>query len=604
MQKKVFLILTPFILLAVMLVSSIYAQGGAAKTGSVITRQQADTIMLMTARENPQYDICFVVDVSGSMNPILDKLKQMAERVIDYADTNDTLILIKFDDSVREPLIQTVKSPRDKDMFKDWVRKVQPTRGFGTDINAAYYKALRTLIQLNEGRKAKKEPMRIQYLVFVSDGDDIPPALSPFRNTGSKENMELDLLIRKAGSEKLINILPLGMAFKGYRPDVKVYNAGHVPPPANIDPAELQKLDDQLKIAMNRIITNISATGSPVPKSDYLPLIKQLSDKVKLVKSSETKGNEKNTWTINYTLESDFQAVSIDNIQAYANFSNTSGELQAVVQPATITSSRVSPGGKCGIEIEIKYPQNWSFDDKKCSGNVDLTVNGDMMIEVEEEVQPSPTPRASLTIPTSSPSATPAAVVATGSVSPSPAASASPAVKTKKVQYRYPFAELRAKDTFNKTIPPEKALFLYAGLGILSAILIPFLLVYNIIVPITVTLKQGEKARAFRLAHGGKITIGGKSDFSLEGSDSEIAEIQRRFRRFILMEKQQGIIPESYNVKGDRIPLKLSEGFSLNVGGSYLEFEFLPGNQEYAEEKEQYQEPDSQDFSDDQDFKF
>ncbi|MCE1248037.1 MAG: VWA domain-containing protein [Firmicutes bacterium] len=596
MRKKAFLILIPFLILAVIFASRIFAGSSAKPGGATITRQQADTIMIMTARENPQYDICFVVDVSGSMNPVLEKLKQMAERVLDYADTNDTLILIKFDDSVREPLIQTIKNPRDKDMFKSWVRKVDTTRGFGTDINAAYGKALKTLIGLNEGRKTRKEPMRIQYLVFVSDGDDIPPAHSPFRNPGSKESLELDQYIKKAGTEKLINILPLGMAFKGYKPDVKVYNADHVPPPANIDPAELQKLDDQLKIAMNRIITNISSTGSPVPKSDYLPLINQLSDKVKLTKSSETKGNEKNTWILNYTLESDFQAVSIDNIQAYANFTNTSGELQAVMEPVRVTSSRIDPGGKCGIEVEVKYPQNWSFEEKKCSGKVDVAVTGDMMIEVDEEIQPSPSPRASISIPTDTPTPTPS--------SGTPDPNATPAVKTKKVQYRFPFNELKTDDVFSKNVPVEKALFLYAGLGILSLILIPFLLVYNIIVPITVTLKQGDKAMAFRLAHGGKITIGGHSDFTVDGCNNEAAEIHRRFRRFILVEKEKGIIPESYNTKGDRIPLKLSEGFSLNLAGSYIEFEFLPGNQEYAQEKEQFGEPESQDFSDDQDFKF
>ena len=69
------------------------------------------------------------------------------------------------------------------------------------------------------------------------------------------------------------------------------------------------------------------------------------------------------------------------------------------------------------------------------------------------------------------------------------------------------------------------------------------------------TLKTGDKSRAYKLSHKGKITIGGQSDFVVEGCNDEIAEIQRKFRRFILLEKISGIIPTSLNPTGGKIPL-------------------------------------------------
>lgn len=569
--------------------------GVMSQSEPTITESQRDTLLLMTARENPNFDICFVIDISGSMKGMLEHLKMMSEKALDlFARPGDTVILVKFDHFTRQPLIQKLEQPRDLDLFRGWIRKIETTQGFGTDIRSAYSQALSVLGDLNEARRKKGEPLRIQHIIFVSDGDDIPPALSPFRNPNSKESVQLEALITRAEKEKFINIIPLGMKFKGYKPEIKTYQPGHVPDTSKIDDPEVKKFIEQMKDILQRSPTGgIAASTRKIPQKDYRFYIDWLSDKVSLVKASQTRGSEKNSWVYSFTLKSGFRFVDLSNVTATANYTNATGKLKGRISSGPkVTSTRVKPGDRSVIEVTVQYPQNWSFKSTRSSGNLHLTVSGDMQVELDEEAQPSPSPR-----PTAFPTAFPAA---SSTASPS----ASPAVKTKKVAYTFPFNTCEIDQGVDVTIPVEKTLYLYSGLGILALILIPFLLVYNILVPITVTLKTDKKARAFRLAHKGRITIGGAADFEVDGCSGEVAEIQRRFRRFVLVEKEQGVIPPTLQPKGGTLSLKLGEGFGLNLGGSYAEFEFLPGNQEYAEEKADEADYDSAEDTYEEDFKF
>lgn len=604
MKIKVFRILIAFLILANFIVACpVFAQD------ETITERQKDTLLLMTGKENSNYDICIVIDISGSMGKVIEKFKIWAEKVVESAIKGDTLILVRFDHYPRQPLIQEVTNDRDKELFMGWLRKIETTQGFGTDIRASYLQALTVLNEMNEGRKKKGEPIRLQYIVFVSDGDDIPPAQSPFRNPGSPESLKLEDLVNNAKKEKLINILPIGMEFQGYKPMIKTYDPGHIPDKTHIDDPELQKFLLQMKDVLKRSPSGtISSSTEKVPKKDYQFNIDWLSDKITLRKVSETRGEGKNTRIINFALTSSMKSTEIDNISATATYTNTSGELKGrILKGPRVLSTSLKPRERTQIEVVVEFPQNWSFKDRKSSGTVHLTVNGDMKVTVEEEIQPSaaPTPRPSITLPP------PASISPTPAMSstPAPASSLSPSpgVSTKKTDLTFPFNTKNTDEGITYAIPVEKTLYLYAGLGLIAVVLIPLMFIYSVLVPITVTLKMGEKARVFRLAHGGGITIGGNSDFPVEGCNEPVAEIKRKFRKFVLLETVAGTFPDSEKNKQGKISLKMSEGFALNVGGSYREFEFLPGNQEFAMEEETGgAAPSDQDDGDfgNEDFKF
>ena len=600
-RKALHIIIALLVLMNCISTCTLYAQD------ETITERQKDTLLLMTGKENSNYDICIVIDISGSMGKVIDKFKIWAEKVVESAIKGDTMILVRFDHYPRKPLIQEITNDRDKDLFMGWLRKIETTQGFGTDIRASYLQALTVLNEMNEGRKKKGEPIRLQYIVFVSDGDDIPPAQSPFRNPGSPESLKLEDLINNARKEKLINILPIGMEFQGYKPVIKTFDPSYVPDKTRINDPELQKFLLQMKDVLKRSPSgSVGSSTEKVPKKDYQFNIDWLSDKITLTKVSETRGEGKNTRIINFALMSNMKSTEISNITATATYTNTSGELKGrIIKGPRVLSTSLKPRERAQIEVVVEFPQNWSFKDRKSSGMVHLTVSGDMKVTVEEEVQPSSaaTPRPSITLPaTGSISPTPT-VIST----PAPVVSSSPGIATKKTDLTYPFNTKNVEEAISYGIPVEKTLYLYAGLGLIAVVLIPLMFIYSVLVPITITLKMGEKAHVFRLAHGGSITIGGNSDFPVEGCSEPVAEIRRKFRQFVLLETVPGTFPESEKHKQGKMSLKMSEGFALNAGGSYREFEFLPGNQEFVMEEESgsstISDQDDGDFGN-EDFKF
>lgn len=588
MKKKLL-----FIILSILLsVSAIFVSINAG-TVDTITSRQRDTLLLMTARENPNYDLCLVVDISGSMAGVLKDLKLRAERAVDYARQGDTIILINFDHETKKPQIKTIKEQEDRDEVKKWIRDIQTTHGWGTDVKMAYFTTLSVLEKLNEERKKKKQPLRIQQVIFVSDGDNVyaEDSKSPFKDPKSKKYRKYLELINKARKQKLIQIIPLGMKFDGYRPEL---TRDYIPDATGKVNADFKKFDRQMKRFTNRKPwSSPTANDQKIPKKNYQPYINWLSNKVKLEKTSETKSEEKNTRVYNYSLIPDFKSVEISNITANASFINKTGKLKGRITRTRVTTPDVKPGGRAQISVTVQFPQNWSFKEKKSTGALHLDVSGDMKVEVEEEVHPSPTPR---------PTSLSVIMTSTPTPSPTPSPTGSPKIKIRMVDYTYPFNSVERDDPTNITIPVEKSLYLYSGLGILAIFFFPLMLMYSVLVPITVTLKMGEKAVAYRLAHGGKISIGGGADFLVEGVDEQVAEIQRRFRRFVLIETIDGTFPESQKQKGGEILIRLGAGFSLNMAGEYREFEFLPGNREFTEEHEEYYEPD-EDFTGD-DFMF
>jgi hypothetical protein len=245
--------------------------------------------------------------------------------------------------------------------------------------------------------------------------------------------------------------------------------------------------------------------------------------------------------------------------------------------------------------MEVLFPQNWSFNKVESTGLLYLSVAGDMILDFSKSV-PVPvvsplataSPGSGTPAPGQNPSSSP--LITPGSTS-SPVISPSPK-PVKNVILSYPINPITREESVTTEIPPEKLLYFITALGILTVILIPAAFVYQVLVPISVTLKLGDKSRAFRLSNGGKISIGGLSDFEVPGVDHTVAEIQRRFRRFVLHQKEEGIIPKTSSQDSNQICLKLGEGFSLNISGTYHEFEFLPGNREFEEEIPQHDNHD------------
>jgi hypothetical protein len=395
-------------------------------------------------------------------------------------------------------------------------------------------------------------------------------------------------MIDKAGKEQLINLIPVGMSFKGYVPSYVRFDPGQEPPSARMEDPEIRRFVDQLKSVLNRqpMMAMGPDTGK-VPRKDYQFYIDWLSGRLELKKLSVTQGSEKHSLIYRYQVKSNFQALKAENLSVSASYVHKGGRLEGQVVETVISSRSLEPGGKAFVDVTVKFPLNWKLKKEKSDGILKLTLTGDM------KAGRGPSPAAGAA-PSPSPADTPL---------PSPAgAGASPVPD----EFYFPFNTCERADPVTIDIPVARALYWYAALGILALIFFPASFLYQIVVPITVTLKMEDKARSFALAHKNRITIGGKSDFTIPGCDGDVAEIQRRFRQFVLVAKAENAIPGSFNPRDGKIPLKLGDGFSLNAGGSYKEFEFLPGNREFADGEGDYS-PDAQEVDSEEDlgeFKF
>jgi hypothetical protein len=543
--------------LVAFLLGAANAQGPPA--GGTLTARERDILMLMTARENPNYDLALVMDVSGSMSKVLDQWKERAAKLVDFATPGDNLILIEFDSKPRRPFVKEVREERDKETFKNKVRNVRTTKGYGTDIHAGYLEALRILAALNEARMKSRQPVRLQQVVFVSDGDEVLPDESPFNNPASTDSQDFEMLVRRAEQERRINLIPIGLTLHGYR----------LPPPKKRVEGQQEKdfsdkvnkdLEDFVKrlvTILNRVPAVASAQdASTFPRSDYQFYINWLSDKVKVEKTSEREGANKRSHIVSFEVKSEFREVALVNLSVDAQYSGT-GQGRIVSSPR-LTDTRIEPGRTAVVEVEVDFPKNNSFGTKKYAGDVTLTVRGDMEISVlEGEQKPVPGTPPALPTPT-----------------------ASPTPSGKKVTYTFPFNERQAQASITGAVPPAAEFVTLVALGSLSLLGLILFLVLFMLLPIQVTLRTSGKATAFNVSHGSRITLGGGADFLLDGVSDVVAEVRRSLRSFFLVPKKEGVI-ENFPIGAKEIALRLDTSFSLLVGGTRHDVEFLAGNREY-----------------------
>lgn len=515
-----------------------------------ITKSERDIILLMCALENPNYDIVLVIDVSGSMSKVLLKWRMMAEKTVDIAQLGDTLVLIKFDSTPKDPIIQKIEKERDKELFMGNVRKTFTTSGWGTDINCAYWLTLKTLKGFNEGRKKVGEPIRLAHVVFISDGDDLPPEKSPFRNPGSPETLELADLIKEAQRQRIINIIPIGMEFKDYVPQTRrIKNEGSTSVDEKIN-KELKEFMDKLQNMLNRPYEAIKDDQEKVPKSPYQFYIDWLSNRLELKRGSDLPQKNPYKKTVSFLLSSGFRKVNLRDLDAMAHYRGTGGG--TVKNKVVLPSGSLSHGCSERFSTEVIFPKNWSFNTKKYEGELEVEVSGRMEIKFEEALKPK---------------------VGISSTDPSPL--------RKGLVYSYPFIPRKITIPLNGKLPPCVELFILTCGGALAFLFGLIFYVFKRALPITITLKTDNKARAYKVRNNENISIGGSADFELNGCQEHVASIKREGSSFFLEVKKEGVLADSPDgSKTGRYAMHFGQSFNFNISGSYINLQFLEGDQE------------------------
>ncbi|MDQ7822953.1 MAG: vWA domain-containing protein [Candidatus Eremiobacteraeota bacterium] len=533
-----------------LLVFAFTVEAQVPPAGETITKKDANIIRLLSALENPNYDIVFVIDVSDSMKAVLPEWKLMAESVVDLSRIGDTLVLIKFDEDTKPAQIKQIDNDRQKELFKGMeIRKTTTTKGFGTDIRKAYWTTLKTLKEFDEGRVKRREPLRIQRVVFISDGDDMPPSASPFRNPGSKESVELSELMDEAKKTRRIDIIPIGMKFEGYEPRFKSVKEESKTPVNEKISSELKSFTEKLKEVFERDY-EIKEDKEKVAFAPFRFYVEWLSDRLTLKKTGKTTKNPYQR-AVQFELLSAFQKLAVKNLTV-RSFYNGTGEGRA--KDSNLPAPVLAPGKSLSFVSEVNFPKNWSFSPREFQGVLDVEVTGIM------EAEPPSSKEAS--------------------ASPSPAAPA--------MAYNYPFISKRETIPMAGKLPPCTELFVLVtalGLGAVGGF---GFVVYRKMMPLTVTLKTEEKGRAFRLKNGESITLGGGADFEIEGCQELVAIITRRDRKFILTSKKEGVLSDAPQAGIER-ELAYGGSFTLTIDGTYHAIQLLEGDQEYGVPQEEAQ---------------
>lgn len=516
-----------------------------------ITKKDRDIILLMCALENPNYDIVLAIDVSGSMNKVLPEWKKMAETTVDIAQLGDTLVLLKFDSAPKMPIIQKIEKERDKELFKGYVRNTTTTTGWGTDINRAYWLILKTLRDFNEARKKSGEPIRLAQVVFISDGDDLPPANSPFRNPASPETLEMGDLVKDAQRLRIINVIPIGMEFKNYVPQTrKIQKEGATPVNEKIS-KELKEFIDKLQNVLNRPYEEIKEDQEKISRAPYQFYIDWLSNRLILEKAPETRSKKPTRKIINLTLVSGFRKVNVKNMSVAAQYKGSgNGRVTALpTLPGVLT-----PGSAQRFSAVVRFPKNWGFVAKKYEGVLDVTVTGLMAVQFDETVKPT-----------------------------SAAPGATPAPPKKSIVYTYPLEPKTIRIPLSGKLPPAIELYLAAGCMLMALLVGLGTFIYRKATPITITLKTESHARAFKISNTEAITIGGSSDFELDGCREPVASIKRGGSLFFLIIDKEGVLADSPDGKRTgKFELRYGQSFNFNIDGTYHTIQFLEGDQEDA----------------------
>jgi len=510
--------------------------------GETITKTQRDTILLMCATENPNYDIVLGIDISNSMDVVLSEWKRMAEKTIDIAQPGDTLVLLRFDANTKPLIIQEVQTERDKELFKSNVRKTLTTRGWGTDIRRAYWQALKTLKEFNEGRSKKGEPVRLQQVVFISDGDDLPPDNSPFRNPGSTESLEMLDLIKDAQKNMRVNILPIGMKFENYVPKIRtIKTEGSAAPGDEKMSKELKDFMEKLQDVLNRQYSQgIREDKETVPKAPFDFYINWLSGHFELKEKKAPPSKNPAIKPYSYDMVSHFRKMKVKDLVVTGAYSGSgSGTIPKGVQLGATT---LAPGATGALSWNIQFPKNWSFSAKSYQGTVDVELAGLMEVDIET-------------------------------------APASPSEPKKVLSYTYPFVPKKISLPVSGTIPPSIELYIGTIGGLLALFLGLAVYVFKNALPIAITLKTESKSQAFSLRNGESVTIGGGSDFELHGCSGQVATLKRDGRAFFVTPLKEGVLADAGAAGPKGLPVSYGQSFTLNVEGMYFAMQMLEGDQ-------------------------
>lgn len=524
-----------------------------------ITKSERDIVLKMCALENPNFDIVLVLDVSGSMGKVLPEFKKMAMEAIDIAQNGDTLVLIRFGADAGKPIISEIMQEHDKAEFRDYVRRTEIVPGYGTDIRRGYSLALKKLKDFNEARKKKGEPVRLALLIFISDGADCPPQQSPFRDPGSAETAELADLITDAQRTGTINLFPMGMEFENYVPKIKALEKeGSTPADEKIN-EELKKFREKLQNLLSRKNdSEIKDDREKIPKAPWQFYIDWLSNKLELKKLESKPPKNPYRLPVPCELDSGYRKVKVRDILVNARYHGTAGG--KVTGKIRLTADPIDPGAASRFTCEVIFPKNWSFSPKAYKGELDVEVNGNMEVNFNEAIPQ---------------------VLGSPTVTPSPTG--------KGLIYSYPFVSKKITIPLAGKLPASIELYLLSGGGGIALLLLLMLYIIKKALPMTITLKTETKARAFRLTDGQGLTIGGSSDFELDGCSAPIAAIERQGKSLWLNLKKEGVLADvpQGQPSPQKVELNLGQSINFNIDGTYLTLQILEGDQEDSFTQEQ-----------------
>lgn len=529
-----------------------------------ITKKDRDIILLMCAIENPNYDIVLCIDISNSMYSVLPEWKKMAEKAVEIACNGDTLVLLRFDATTRTPIIQEIQKDRDKELFIGNIRRTDTTNGWGTDVRKAYWLALKTLRDFDDVRKKKGEPVRLQQIIFISDGDDLPPEQSPFRNPASGETIELENLIKEAAMAKRINVIPIGMEFKNYIPRIRAMKEeGQTSVDQKIS-KELKEFMDKLQDVLNRKYDHeIKDDNETVPKAPYRFYIEWLSNRLDVRQSGKLLRESPYSYCKRFSFDvvSHYRKIRIKDLKCEASYNGTGGG--RIKKDIKANKDLLMPGETMPVPVQLAFPKNWSFNTIEYKGRLDFYVSGVMCAD-SENVSPSPQQ--------SPQSGNPIKTADTGkNINSSPRA----------ITYYYPVITRTVSIPVSGSFPPCIELYLLVSALCAGLVAVIGIFFYRNAMPLIITLKTDNKARAYKLKNNESITIGGSSDFEIDGCQSPVAAIRRDGRRFYFNVKKEGILSETtYGAGVNKIEVKPDMGISLNIDGSYMTLQVLLGDQE------------------------
>ncbi|MBI2265209.1 MAG: VWA domain-containing protein [Armatimonadetes bacterium] len=499
------------------------------------TSSQVKNVLEIVAVENAAYDIIIAVDVSGSMGGTLPVLKEKGAWIIDhYCRPGDRLIVIPF---AAKPVIAGTPDElleTNRQAFKDAL----PSRtisGWGTDIKYAYYLSLKTLNELNAARLVKGAPIRVQKIIFISDGKEDTPKDSPFLNPESPESREYGRLMGDKAFLGRIFVSGVGMTFSEKSPILE--KGGHENPTTHMR-AALSKFVEDLKETMAQKGDRSFAMASleNLEKSLLAPYKNWLASHITLAPEGGLEpGKRENERKLTLRFTSHFQRTVLDKLRIVPSDSQ-------VLDLSPREWNAFPPGETRTLACTVKVPSPWfRLSSQKYETTLNLEVKGTMVVKKTIKGREGPGGAGDLDEP-------------------------------RTVILTEPLSPVLISIPVETQVNPSRFFFATMAFAFLLLLLVAWSLIAANLKPLSIALKHDERLLVFHLRNGQEITVGEGGDFPVAGTGEVVARIQRQGGRFVLLPERPGVL-------GDRKSqvLAYDQYITLTVNGTNYSLQFLKG---------------------------